>query len=214
MASSQQPAVGSAISTGRLLSLTDGVFAIVMTLLVLGLSVPILTGSSLPQDFAQLLEMWPEFACYFVTFLILGFIWSVHHYLFGLVSRSDSLLVWLNIVFLMFVTLTPFSTSLLAHHMGRALPTLLYEANFLLCQLTGYLTFSYVTGKRRLALSEIAASEIKARRTSWIVGIILVSVAVAMSWFSPVVSMSLFVVFLFSDIAFMIVRFRARATKQ
>jgi uncharacterized membrane protein len=77
--SEQQHVIKTALSPSRLEALTDPVFAIVMTLLVLGLGVPMFKGSSMHQEFTQLLEMWPEFASYFVTFLVLGFIWSVHH---------------------------------------------------------------------------------------------------------------------------------------
>ena len=213
MTNTKQPVTGSASSPNRLLALTDGVFAVVMTLLVLGLTVPVLKGSSMSQDADQLLEMWPQFACYFVTFVISGFIWTVHHYLFGMVNRADSVLVWINIIFLMFVSLLPFSTSLMAANFGHRLPTLIYEDGFLVCQLAGFLSFSYVTGRYRLTDTGISAHEIRARRASWIMGIALVAIAIGALWIGVFVSMGLFVLFLFMDLAFMIVRFRVRASQ-
>jgi uncharacterized membrane protein len=79
MTHSEQHMIKNALSLKGLEGLTDALFAIVMTLLVLDLAIPVFKGSSIHQQSTQLLEMWPKFACYFVTFLMLGFVWSVHH---------------------------------------------------------------------------------------------------------------------------------------
>ena len=124
------------------------------------------------------------------------------------------MLVWISIIFLMFASLLPFSTSLLAESIGRPLPTLIYLGNFFVLQLGGYVTFSYATGKYRLADADISSHEIRARRRSWITGIVLVAIAIGISYVNTIVSIGLFVVFLFTDIAWMIVRFRIRTTEQ
>ena len=80
----------------RLIALADGVFAIVMTLLVFELSVPLATDSEgLTKELA---EMWPEFSVYVLSFMVLGVFWLVHHLVFDTVERYDTTLIWLNIV--------------------------------------------------------------------------------------------------------------------
>jgi uncharacterized membrane protein len=73
-----------ALSPNRLEALTDGVFAIVMTILVLELGLPVITGELSNTELTiRLAAMWPKFLSFFVTFLMLGFMWSVHHYQFS-----------------------------------------------------------------------------------------------------------------------------------
>ena len=114
MQTAKQVTIRTALSPNRIEALTDGVFAIVMTLLVLELSVPAIAGGSAEAELTtRLFEMWPKFVSYTVTFVMLGFMWSIHHYQFDRIKSADSVLVWLNIVFLMLISLLPFSTSLL-----------------------------------------------------------------------------------------------------
>ena len=66
-----------------------------MTVLVLELGVPAVTGGSASAELThRLLEMWPKFASYAITFLMLGFMWSIHHYQFRIIRHSDSVLAW------------------------------------------------------------------------------------------------------------------------
>ncbi len=214
MPNSEQHMIRTALSPNRLEALTDGVFAIVMTLLVLGLGVPVFKGSSMHQEFTQLLEMWPKFASYFVTFLVLGFIWSVHHRQFSVFKRSDSVLIWLNIIFLMFISLLPFSTSLLAEYMGQQLPVLIYEGNFFMCTLLGYLKWLYAAGKYRLVDTDLGLREVRRRRITLLIGTVLAPIAMGISYLNTIASIGVFVVVLISLAINYTIRFRMRTTEQ
>lgn len=99
----------------RIEALTDGVFAIAMTILVLELPVPHLLGSLGPGTHPTgFLEMWDEFYIYVSGFLVLGIYWILHHYMFHFIKRSDGVLVWLNIVFLVLASLIPYATKVLS----------------------------------------------------------------------------------------------------
>lgn len=118
--------------TRRLEALTDGVFAIVMTLLVFDLSLPIITGSSVEEELPRrLLALWPTYLSYLVSFLVLGLFWLHHHALFELVKAVDGPLIWLNLIFLMFIGLIPFTSSLAARYWGEPLTAVLYGLNWL-----------------------------------------------------------------------------------
>ena len=214
MPNSEQRMIKNALSPNRLEALTDGVFAIVMTLLVLGLGEPVLKGSSMHQEFTQLLDMWPKFISYAVTFLVLGYMWSMHHWQFSFIKRADSMLIWTNILFLMFTALLPFSTSLLGDNMGHQLPVLLYGGNFMACMLMCFIKWSYATGKYRLVDAGIDWHEVKIRNITVMAGIVLFAIAMGISYLNPYVSIGLFATTIISSMIFSTIRFRIRITEQ
>jgi uncharacterized membrane protein len=110
--------------------LSDGVFAIAMTLLALKLDVPeVMHHSSNEAMLQQLLALVPSFMTYGVTFLIAGGFWFLHHLTFHLIRHVDGLLVWINLAFLMFVALLPFSAELMAHLFVHPVSQLFYFGN-------------------------------------------------------------------------------------
>ena len=93
-------------------------FAIAITLLVIEIGVPHLDeepeGTTL---FGALLEQWPSYLGYAISFLQIGVIWANHHNRFRCIVRSDHILLFLNILFLMCVAFIPFTTGLLAEYL-------------------------------------------------------------------------------------------------
>jgi uncharacterized membrane protein len=98
------------MTTGRLEAFSDGVFAIAITLLVLGIAVPP-PGTTLG---AELLRLWPSFLTYVVSFLLIGAIWINHHAIFRHIVRADGTLLVLNLLQLMVFAFLPFPTAVLA----------------------------------------------------------------------------------------------------
>jgi uncharacterized membrane protein len=127
------------ICKNRIEALSDGIFAIVMTLLILELHVPNLplTASNVEVTRA-LLTLWPKFVSYLVAFVGLGVFWVSHHLMYHAVRRADRALLWLNIVFFMFVSLLPFSTSVLNAFPRALIAPFLFGANL---ALVGWLLF-------------------------------------------------------------------------
>ena len=99
------------METGRAEAFSDGVLAVAITLLALDLRVEATGHGSLVH---QLGQTWPSFVAYVVSFFVIGVIWVNHHTLFALVARVDRVLLFENLVLLMFVTTLPFTTSTLA----------------------------------------------------------------------------------------------------
>lgn len=103
------------LSPGRIEALTDGTMAIAMTILVLELPAPHLIGGSTQGEYpTSFLDMWQEFYIYILGFLVLGIYWVLHNYMFHYIKRSDGVLNWLNILFLIFAALVPFSAKVLS----------------------------------------------------------------------------------------------------
>jgi uncharacterized membrane protein len=115
---------------GRLEALSDGLFAIVMTLLVLELKIPELPRSAPDAELVhKLREMWPAFFSFVITFLISSAFWLLHHMSFHFIRHTTRVLCWINLIFLMLVSLLPFSTALLGHNIHRQLAQLIYYGN-------------------------------------------------------------------------------------
>lgn len=103
------------METNRLEAFSDGVFAIAITLLVLEIKVPPL-GTALG---AELLQLWPSYLAYIVSFLVIGAIWINHHAMFQHIVRVDRILLLLNVLYLMLIAFLPFPTAVLAEAFHR-----------------------------------------------------------------------------------------------
>ena len=103
------------LSPDRIEGLTDGTLAIAMTILVLELPAPLLfETASYGEHPTSFWTMWPEFYIYVLGFLVLGIYWVLHHYMFHYIRRADGVLSWLNIIFLIFAALVPYSAKVLS----------------------------------------------------------------------------------------------------
>ena len=99
----------------RLEAFSDGVFAVAITLLVLNLTV---AGPGHGALTHQLGSHWPSFAAYLISFFVIGIIWVNHHALVRTILVVDRLLLFLNLVLLLWVVLIPFATGLVAEYMS------------------------------------------------------------------------------------------------
>ena len=118
------------LSKSRIEALSDGVFAIAMTLLVLKLEVPeVMHHSSNEAMLNELVRMTPVFLTYVVTFLIAGGFWFLHQLTFHFVRQVDSILVSINLFLLMLVSLLPFSSGLMSHLFVHPVSQLFYYGN-------------------------------------------------------------------------------------
>lgn len=141
------------ISNRRIETLVDGVFAIVLTLLVLELK-PIHTDSE--QKLIEILiALTPNFFAYFLSFIILGLLWFGHQTISHYVIRSDRTHILLNLLFLMFIALIPFSAALLGQNPQYHSSTLLYGINLATAGLIQYLHWEYMSIRNRLIDPEL-----------------------------------------------------------
>ena len=118
----------------RLSEFADGVFAIVITLLVLELPVPEATEDLL----WALLEEWPDFLAYIISFVFIGGLWITHSSITQMTEKEDGITFRMTLVMLFFISLLPFSTSLMAKHLtgpGSHLSVLIYGLNLLIASI-------------------------------------------------------------------------------
>src|ERR1700753_119442 len=139
MATSYNQIAGHSVE--RLAALSDGVFAVAMTILVLDLHAPAAAAVHSDRDlWAAIVALGPRLLMYAMSFLTLGIFWVGQQTQLNHLARSEGGLSWIHLVFLSFVTLTPFSTTLLAEFLEYRAALLLYWANIAL--LGGTLFFS------------------------------------------------------------------------
>jgi len=128
----------------RIEALSDGVFSIAMTILVLGLTIPFLEAVHTEGDLGlQLLSMAPKLLVYFMSFITLGLFWTGQTVQYTHITKSDRHLNWITIFYLMFIVLIPFSTVLLGEYITFKLAIGVYCFNMLLLALILYMHWQY-----------------------------------------------------------------------
>ncbi len=135
-------------SVERLAALSDGIFAVAMTLLVLDLRVP--AGEAIHSEhdlWRALVALSPRLVMYLMSFLTLGIFWIGQQTQLNHLTRSDRSLSWIHILFLLAVSITPFSTMLLAEFTAYRLALLEYWLNILLLGSTLYFSWVCATEK-------------------------------------------------------------------
>jgi uncharacterized membrane protein len=103
-------------TTHRLEAFSDGVIAIAITLLVLEIEIPSASQGSL---FDELLDLWPSYAAFILSFATIGVMWVSHHTMFERIANVDRLLMFLNLLLLMGIAFLPFPTALLARYIEQ-----------------------------------------------------------------------------------------------
>ena len=134
-------------SVERLAALSDGIFAVAMTLLVLDLRVPAIDAIRGEHDlWRALLMLSPRLLMYMMTFLTLGIFWVGQQTQLNYLARCDRSLSWIHIAFLFCVSVTPFSTTLLAEFPSYRTALAVYWINLLLLGTTLYFSWVCATG--------------------------------------------------------------------
>lgn len=115
------------MNTSRLEAFSDGVIAVIITIMVLELRTP--QGS----DLAALLSVLPTFLVYVVSFSVIGTYWNNHHHLIRTARRLNGKIMWANLHLLFWLSLIPFFTTWLGQNYRAVLPTALYGVLLLVC---------------------------------------------------------------------------------
>lgn len=125
------------IGKSRLESLSDGIFAFAMTLLVISLAVPDIPRQKAPDVLpGALASMYPEFLLFVISFFILSGFWVSHHHILERVKYVDSILVRINILLLFFIVFIPFTTSISGDYSNVLEAVLFFHFNLLAASLT------------------------------------------------------------------------------
>jgi uncharacterized membrane protein len=176
----------------RLNAFADGVFAIVITLLVLELPVPEAAEGLL----LALLEEWPDFLAYVISFVFIGGFWITHSSITRLTEQEDGITFRLTLVMLFFVSLLPFSTRLMATHLagaGSRLSVVIYGLDLLIASYMLNTIMRYLARRPELLVDGLADEDLRVlvRRRRY--GVIFNGIGVLLALILPPVAIAIYI---------------------
>ena len=181
------------MSTARLETFADGVFAIAATLLILNVDAQV---SEHLQDLGgRLLHIWPSYLAYAVSFVTIGIMWINHHTLMGQIDRADRRLLVATIGLLMCIAFVPFPTRIVAEHVrgeGARDAALLYGFTMVATAIMFNLTWFYASRGRRLLRADAEPAIVSGLSRSYLPGPWIYLASTLIAFASPAASVVLF----------------------
>ncbi len=178
--------------TERLEAFSDGVFAIAATLLVLELRVPT-EGQDLVR---QLLDLWPAYAVYLVSFMTIGIIWVNHHTLLEHCRRADRRFLYLNLFLLVAVGIVPFPTALVGRYIlseqGATAALVVYGLGAVLIAVAFSAVFFYATAGAHLIGNAAEARRLRSDGRFFPIGLGAYTLGIALAFVEPRASLALY----------------------
>lgn len=183
-------APSSGFSTFRIENLTDGVYSIAMTILVLGIRVPSGLDSSNESKMLFTRVLIPLMV-YFLSFLILGAFWVTTHIHHQFTARTDRALLWLNILLLMIIAVIPFSASLLNAYTDNKGSIIFYSVNLFSASMCQLLMLHY-SRRKKLFRPHVTKIVFGTMRTRVLLPVIFYLLAIPASFVVPELAFYLF----------------------
>lgn len=181
------------MSTGRLETFADGVFAIAATLLILNVDAQIPRNA---QDLgAQLTHIWPSYVAYAASFITIGIMWVNHHTIMSQVGKTDRRFLVANILLLLCIAFFPFTTRLVAEHVrgnGAEAAALAYGLTAVATAILFNVTWFYAVLGKRLLRSDADPAIVSGITRAYIPGPWIYLGATLVAFVSPVASIILF----------------------
>lgn len=178
----------------RLDQLSDGIFAIVMTILVFEIKVPTIWGPITNQElWLEIKNLLPLFLTYILSFALLFTYWRAHHFFVSVYAKNiDNRLTNINAVFFMLISLIPFSASILGGFSTNELAVTIFGIHIILIGLTLYWMRKYVLYSPHIQNPEITKREIRGSTIRTLVPVFFAVLAIPLCLYSIKASMTLF----------------------
>ncbi len=171
------------MKSGRLEAFSDGVIAIIITIMVLELKVPV------GHDFEILKPLFFKFLSYIMSFIYVAIYWNNHHHLFQAIERVNGKTLWSNLMLLFFLSLIPFTSGWMGENDFGKNPVALYGLNLLMCALA-WTVLARVAVQLEGKNSKIG--EAMENQTKEIISMVLYISGIIVSFFYPILSVALY----------------------
>jgi uncharacterized membrane protein len=193
------------LRTTRMEALSDGIFAIAVTLLVLDLTIPAVTSKDVGD---QLVDQWPSYVAYLVSFATIGNAWLNHSVITEYLDRADAILLRLNLALLFFVSVLPFPTHMLAEYLSNEgderIAVTVYGLNLL--AISGFIAIVWHYALwQRLVTQDNSEDDVRALTAKLDPSLASYAVVIGLGLWEPRVAVVLYLVIAL----FMIIPFRA-----
>lgn len=164
------------MTKNRLEAFSDGVLAIIITIMVLELRAP--EGIS----FASLAPLVPKFLCYGMSFAFVGIYWNNHHHLLHTVKRVDGGILWANLNLLFWLSLIPFTTAWMGEHGFSGPPVALYGMVLLMSGIAYYILVRFILHRHGAdsVLARAIGSDFKGK-----ISVVIYAVAIVIAFYLP-----------------------------
>ena len=177
----------------RLEAFSDGVFAIVITLLILGIRIPEVPPSGLGEALSKML---PQVFTYVLSFFVVGLYWFAHHRVSHQVRQINGTFIWLNFIWLLTVSVMPFPAALLAGYPLQSIPIAIYGIDLILANVTGFLIIVYLKRHPELCVAPISPAALRSQAVVYAITNGMYIVAIGLAWVSPWVSYGMYAMLL------------------
>lgn len=172
------------MTTSRLEAFSDGVLAIILTIMVLELKIPF------GADIKSLLPIVPKLLNYVLSFIFVGIYWNNHHHLFNAIKKVNGKILWANLFLLFWLSLLPVATGWMSENYHSSWPVAIYGFVLLMCSIA----FDVIE-KSALNIEDkhsIIAKSLANRRKEIITSVAYI-LAITVSFFMPIVSISIYI---------------------
>jgi uncharacterized membrane protein len=186
------------MNKNRVEALSDGVFAIVITLLILDIRVPDVDYSQLAEALVALL---PRIFAYVISFGVIAVYWLAHHQTLHLLGKLSGFTIWINLVYLLAVSFMPFPTALLGRYPLQPIPIVIYGINLIVANVTGLTLTLYLRRHPELRSGYVHRAQHKSNYM-FVFANGSYLLAMLIGFFEPLISYTIFVVVLMVVIAY------------
>ena len=181
--------VSGLISENRVIGFSDAVFAFAATLLVLKIDLPTIAPGNFSNDFVHALtSLWPQYLANIISFLVIGYYWLNHHAIFGLVKTYNSTIVWINIIFLIFLSFLPFPVDLYGDYFTTPIVVVFYSASLALVGYILALIWWYASASHRLINPELSNKSINYYLVRILVAPVVFTLSIPLVYIHPAIA--------------------------
>lgn len=171
------------MNTGRLEAFSDGVLAIIITIMVLEMKVP--DGPS----FEALKPMLPVFLTYILSFIYVGIYWNNHHHLFQAVKKVNGKILWSNLNFLFWLSLFPFTTGWMGTNHFESSPTMAYGVVLFMAAVAFKIIVHFVVKNEGedSSIGKVYSNDIRMN-----ISLLFYLTGIVLSFFQPIISLAIY----------------------
>lgn len=146
----------------RMEAFSDAIFAFAMTLLVIEIKVPDVPDGVMGDELGLwIVQQLPKFSICILTFVVVGYYWLMHHRMFQIIRFHDNVILWLNLAFLLCISLIPFPTAIISEYAHETVAVVLYASFMAIANTLLLCIWLHAAEKRRFMLASYPYASIK-----------------------------------------------------
>jgi uncharacterized membrane protein len=179
----------SLIDQNRVFNFSDGVFAFAATLLVVKIDLPTIIRNDFDHNLVTAFSvLWPQYLINIISFIVIGFYWMNHHAILGHVKKFTTILVWLNIFFLVSIAFLPFPVDLYGDVPTSRFVVLFYTASLAVSGFLLFIIWWYASSRNRLVAEGLSVNEKKYYTARNLVAPVVFTLSMPLVYIDPILT--------------------------